>query len=414
MNYIWCIFLLLGGFFSAASDFSGHESNWVRIDQRNLITHSEEGSVFLKADIGKRVVENLLRANGNTTTTTSCRLENKRIVQSNDLDEVLESLATQGYTLEEREVKNLPQGAKAGTFTFYGTSLKFRESDHLPKTSIKLRIRAYIMNDNGVVKRSVGTQNSAFLEIKIKNPYPEYPKSVHKYRLMLPDKDLLDLINANPRKQKTFFALMRTLADRAHARDAEHKDGLLIDTMFEEIRMLAIAEPGFIKPMMGITYYRSSKKYDETLHVEAKKKFSLRPQKNPGEDKVRSYEITIDEDIKAFVPDLSDSDDVINIGKYFKKNGIKKYLIASFPQSARIVEFKQPDAIGYDGPGRFRRPEKMTPTQKDLWQAFVGTLEEKAMVGTTPDRGKFAHVKQFIRIRDNQAKDDEKTVLYKN
>jgi hypothetical protein len=415
MKYFWCILFLNFINFSFASDVSSYESNWVRIDPRSLTSYSEEkGPVLLAPHVGKRVVKNLLQANGKAATTTSCRLENKCITAVSDLQEVLADLKHQGYALEDREVKNLPQGAKAGTFTFYGTSVKFGESNHLPKTSIKMRIRAYIVDDGKSIKRSVGTDQTAFLEIKIKNPYPEYPLSVHKYRLMMPDEDILELINANPTKQKSFFRLMRKLANRAHERDKEHKEALLIDAMFEEIRIMAIAEPGFIKPLIGITYYRASKKYDETYNDRAEKKKTLRRTKNKIEPKTRSYEITIDESVKAFNVEFFNDDKKIDIEKYFTSKGYKKYLIASFPESSRIVEFKQPDSIGYDGPGRFRRPEKMTGPQKDLWQAFVGTLHEKALDGTKPDSGKYAHVKQFIRMRDNKTKAEDQTVLYRD
>lgn len=366
------------------------------VSKRDLIDIGKEG-ILLKSTIGKSIIASFLLAVNKISTTTSCRLENKRIVHIDDLNEVLQKLYQQGYALEDREVKNLPAKSRAGTFTFYGNSIKFKHSPTLPKTSIKLRIRSYIIDDDGYISRSNTTRDEAFLEIKIKNPFPEYPLSVHKYRLKMPDKDILLLINSDPKKRNNFIANLKELALRAHHRDIDNKDNNLIDTMFAQIYILAQADNLFIRPSIAITYFRSSKKYDEEYMTESKK--------------IRTYEITIDDNVKAFYPDFSDDNNHINIAKYFI-NEPNIYSIANFPSYAMIVEFKQPDAIGYDGIGRFKKPENMEKIQKDLWQAFVGDLLTKALLKTRPDRGKFAHVKQYLRIKNNQARYNDETILY--
>lgn len=387
------------------SSASLHTDN---IDRRTLLVYHEgKGPPLLRPIVGKAVVNGLLEANGKAKTTTSCRLENKHVVTVDDLEEIMAELSQQGYLLEDREVKNLLPGQRAGTFTFYGTAVKFIEARNLPKTSIKLRIRAYIVEHNGLIKRSVGTETSAFLEIKIKNPFPEYPLSVHKYRLLMPDEDLLTLIKSNPSDQEAFTNVIEILKARAHERDEEDKNNALIEAIFDYTKLMAIAVPGFVKPTTAITYFRASKKYDEEYTVKVKKK----KRRKQLVTETRSYEITIDQHLKAFYPDFSHDADVIDLAKYFENGGNNHYLIASYPEEARVVEFKQPDAIGYDGPGKIRSPEAMNGAQLALWQAFVGSLNGKAIPNSKPNSGKFFHVKQFLRIQQGLGKRGERSML---
>jgi hypothetical protein len=384
--------------------------SYPELTKRQLIqVDKKTGEILLKSTIGKKIVSSFLETMNNMVSTTSCRLENKRIVHIDDLNQALQWLLKQGYHLEDREIKDLPPGSKAGTFTFYGSSIKFRESPTLPKTSIKFRIRVYIIDDGIRIIRSPGTETYAFLEIKIKNPFPEYPLSIHKYRLKLPDNDILLLINADPEKRNHFINILKELVLRAHTRDSDNKDEKLIDVMFQQIYILALAESTFIKPAIAITYFRTSKKFDEEYIKKTKAIKCFKPKKI--EKKIRTYEITIDDTVRAFYPDFSDSNDSINIEKYFALEGVF-YALAQFPSYACIVEFKQPDAIGYDGIGRFKEPEQMEKVQRDLWQAFVGDLLNKTLLKTRLDRGKFAHVKQFIRISNNQARHNDETILF--
>lgn len=379
--------------------------------RKDLIVINRDGRLELKPEIGKEMVEQLLIANGKTRTTTSCRLENKRVVAENYLNDVLHDLEEAGCQLEERETKNLPVGARAGTLTLYGSSLKFTESKNLPKTSIKMRIRAYLVEKNGEITRAESTKNQAFLEIKIKNPFPEYPLSVHKYRLMMPDEDLLMLVKADPAEQKSFVTIIEQLKTRARERDPEGKESQLIEAMFESIKLMAIAVPEFIKPEIGLSYYRISKKYDEQYVEKINRKRKLFGSRIESVNKTRSYEITIDQDVKAYRIVFHQNDTDLGLEKYIKHNGVNKYLLAVYPAPARVVEFKQPDAIGYQGPGVIRRPEHMRDAQKKLWTAFVGQLGERAWPRSTPDKGKFGHVKQFLRMQGNQAKPGDTTML---
>lgn len=380
------------------------------IERRTLLVFHEEGSPpLLRPAVGKSVVTSLLLANGKTKTTTSSRLENKRVVRAHHLERAMAELLEQGYELEDREVKNLAPGERAGTFTFYGTAVKFIEAKNLPKTSIKMRVRIYVIEHDGMTRRSGGTINNAFLEIKIKNPFPEYPLSVHKYRLVLPDQDILSLIKSDPTDQEAFTNVIENLKQRAHENDADGKNSKLIDAMFDQIRIMAIAEPNFIKPTIGITYFRASKKYDEEYTVEAKKKKFGR--KHAPITKTRSYEITIDQNLKAFHADFSDDDNAIVLDKYYEQGDDNDYLIANYPNDARVVEFKQPDAIGYDGPGKIRKPEAMMGAQKALWEAFVGKLGDKAVKHSRPDAGKFFHVKQYMRIQEGRGEEGEESIL---
>jgi hypothetical protein len=351
-----------------------------------------------------------LEAVGEAKSTTLNRLENKRVARAEYLDQVLAGLKHKGINLEDREVKNLLPGDLAGTFTFYGTGIKSVESASLHKPSIKLRIRMYILERNGRVIRADTTKDHAFLEIKIKNPFPEYPLSVHKYRLKMSDSDLLMLVQANPKDQVEFAYIIEELKTRAHNKDVDKKDDLLIDAMFDQIAILALADPNFIKPTIGITYSRTSKKFDED-YLELKKKKHLWSKKIYI-PKTRSYEITIDQNLKAFRTDLSNDHNRISLDKYFTKGQMNNYLIASYPSDARVVEFKQPDAIGYGGPGLIKRPEDMEDVQRTLWEAFVGKLGENAIPHSRPDSGKFFHVKQFLRLQAGMPKKEgEQTML---
>lgn len=413
MKHYWIgiFFVIITPLQGVTSDYVSVDKDWVRVDPRTLVTPGGDGYFFLAPLIGKGIVQKLLLAQGEIRSTTSARLENKRIVDQGDLQDVLLDLTQKGYVLQDREVKNVAAQARTGTFTFYGTAIKFQESKHLPKTSIKMRLRTYIYDDGSGVKRSPGFEENTFLELKIKNPYPEYPLSVHKYRILIPDEDVLLLVKANPSRQFTFYKVMKELTRRAHERDVDHKQSDLIDAVYESIMLLAIANNDVIKPQVAIAYFRISKKYDEEYEEKVKKsKWSRK--KAQREKKIRSYEITIDDTIKAFTPNIDPSDQRIDIENYFLPE--TTCLIAQFPHTCRIVELKQPDAVGYDGPGRFRRPEKMSEPQKALWQAFVAKLGEKALAKTRPDSGKYSHVKEFIRINTNMARETDQTILYKN
>lgn len=410
----YCIgisFIIITSLPVITADYGSIEKDWTRVDPRILVTPGDEGNFLLAPNIGKRIIENLLLSQGEIHTTTSARLENKRIVDKVDLQSALLDLAQKGYALKDREVRNVAAEARTGTFTFYGVSLKFQESKHLPKTSIKMRLRTYIYDDGNGVKRSPGFLENMFLELKIKNPYPEYPLSVHKYRILIPDEEVLMLIKANPARQFTFYRLIHDLIKKAHERDLERKQTHLINALYESIMLLGIANNNFIKPHVAIAYFRVSKKYDEEYEEKIKKSTWGR-RKAQREKKVRSYEITIDDTIKAFTPTIKPTDQGLDIESYFLPQAT--CLIAQFPTDCRIVEFKQPDAIGYDGPGRFRRPEKMSNAQRALWQALVKNLSEKALAKTRPDSGKYSHVKEFLRINNNIARETDQTVLYKN
>ncbi len=384
------------------------EVSAVHIDRSSLVIFRDgNGPTLLQPRVGKMIVDALLTANGEQRSTTSCRLENKCVVLADDLDEIVQGLSEDGYALDEREVKNLPVGARAGTFTFYGTAVKFIEAKNLPKTSIKLRVRVYIQQTDEHTIRADVTSRSAYLEIKIKNPVPEYPLSVHKYRLMLPDEDIIELVNADPTDQDDFSHTIEALKQHAHARDEEQKLYALIETMFEQIKILAIAEPNFIKPTIGISYHRASKKFDEDYRVQMKRRGVHRAK---TKTKTRSYEITIDQNLRAFYTDFA-GDDHIDLTKYFDGGDNNPRLFAVYPAPARVVEFKQPDAIGYDGPGRIRTSDRMQGAQKRLWQAFVGDLSARAIEHSKPNSGKFFHVKQFLRIQNDQARPHERTIL---
>lgn len=386
------IFLI--GMFSAMASTMGYNKGLI-------VYNGDDNSPFFHTRVGKCVIECLRLTNLEKANTTSCRLENKRVASEENVLTTFAQLKLDGYELNDRGTINLPPGAKAGTFTLYGQAIKFIEARNLPKTSIKMRIRFYVFELDGITKRSEGTDKTAYLELKIKNPFPEYPLSVHKYRLMMPDEDILALIRSHPHGND-FSQVIDDLALKAHLRDTDGKNGDLIDAMFWSIKRLAMAEPRFIKPNIAITYHRASKKYDEKYQIAKKKK-------SRKKDAIRSYEITIDENLKAFWADLSEDYHAISIDRYFANGGENKYLIASYPAHARVVEFKQPDAIGYDGPGRIRPEEKMTEAQKALWNAFVKRLVP--IENSTLDHGKFFHVKQFIRLQNGQGKDGEKTLL---
>ncbi len=387
-NFIRISFYLVG-IFSTLSWGMGYN--------KGSVVYNGDDNPLLHTRVGKCVIECLRLANQEM-----CRLENKRVTTEENLIATCKQLELEGYTLKERGAIKLPEGAKAGTFTFYGKAIKFIEARNLPKTSIKMRIRFYVFELDGITKRSEGTDKTAYLELKIKNPVPEYPLSVHKYRLMMPDEDILLLIRTNPHEIDDFSQAIDDLALRAHLRDTDGKNAELIDAMFWSIKRVAMAEPNFIKPSIAITYHRRSKKYDEEYELPIKKK-------SKKKEAIRSYEITIDEDLKSFWADLSDDHHAISIDRYFENGDENNYLIASYPKDARVVEFKQPDAIGYDGPGTIRGEEKMTEAQRALWNAFVKRLVP--MENSTPDHGKFFHVKQFIRWQNGQGKEGEKTML---
>lgn len=362
--------------------------------RKALIANASTDEIELKSHVGREIVESLAQTLPDSNSTTQCRLEHKHVVCEEVVDATLKNLAKLDFVLDDREDLDLPPGTRAGTITFYGSSLKFATDAKYP-SSIKLRIRAYILERDGIVERAPLTKNQAFLELKIKNPRPEFPLSVHKYRLLMPDTDLLELINGDAHEHR-FALLIDTLKARAHERD-DGNNQKLINTMFEEIYRMAIADPTFIRPTIAISYYRTSKKYS-AMHSDMSD--------DPG-----NFEITIDKDINAHYANFTVGAKSLEIEKYFNDDNRDIYILARYPKTARVIEFKQPNAVGYARPGKIRDVEMMFASQRVLYKSFVKRLERRELKHSMADRGKFAHVKRYLRIMTHKASRREPTIL---
>lgn len=331
----------------------------------NEYSFAEPKARIIPEELGIKIVEEL-RESLEKEDTTSLRSEIKSVI-SQPAYQVITERIKQGMSDPQDPKKFIPiefatrdrqpLNAHNETFTFYGRGLSFQNQGL--KTSIKLRARFYLevsdlTSNPPEVKRSAFVKDSAFLEIKIKNPSPDMENVVHKYRLKIADADLIALYKLNPRSPD-FFDKLETIREHVIALPENQAFESQTNSMFMVISQLAQIEPDFIKPMLGISYKRVSMLYVEKAYTTAS-----------GEDLGDwEYQFTADQDIRGYKPQLMLCKG-FSFLEYFQ-NTREEDLIYTYPSEAVVIEAKVPLRLDRLKPSqrshihRFLQEEYITP-----------------------------------------------------
>lgn len=354
--------------------------------------------------LGRNVLK-ILKQSSELDNTTTMRKEVKSVVSSKMLNLYLDLLQTQHkekrwlrnnrdiqIQLLDRDKQNDSYHNK--TFTFYGKGLRFGNLG--ANTKIKLRARFYLqqMRNDRTVVRSPNHNNFSFLELKIRNPSIESLDSVNKYRIYLRDKDLIMLYKLDP-NEDDFEAKLKEIEQRALKKIKTHNgkktkksknDPKLVAAIFRVISLLAKKEPQFIKPFMGISYIRQSKKFIED-HYKSKGRFYQRSKLYPNIE----YQITIDKNVQGYKTNPNIEDPDFSFQQYFSKN-MKRDLVLRYPKHSRVVELKIPLTVS-----NFAQ-HLQSHRHKLFHQYFVKELlsEDHQLDGFLFNKGKANYVKRHL------------------
>lgn len=347
----------------------------------------------IQSPLGRKLVE-LVTKTLNVQDTTSARRETKAIISKSLLTELQTQLETNTYkkhglfTFLQKEKNNSvvfnsrdqkSTGAKNGTFTFYGKGMFFWNLG--VKTKIKLRARAYLQLFPDHTERSKITANSFFLELKVKNPDPNKPGSVEKFRAKILDQDLLALYQLDPDSQN-FVPKLRDIENNVIALDPEK--AVMVSKMFYVIYQLAKVRTGFIRPLYAISYTREAKEFTEQ---------DYRRRKLFGKKRYKEvqYQFTVDENIKGFLPKF-DPANPFDLTKYVTTNK-EADLAYAFPSDAVSVELKVPQMVA-----DFQTKE-MSFFHRKFAETAISALSDpnNRVEGFASDRGKIGHFRAALK-----------------
>lgn len=200
-----------------------------------------------------------------TNDITGKRRERKSVLPKETWADVQEQLQVRGIQLESREKPGEADGRTKATVTYYGTSAVFY--NHQVRTKIRMRIRyyaSYEKSDDGIisnVRREGSTKDKGFLELKVKSPRAYDENSVDKYRLLVSDHLVAQLVNLDP-TEATFLNEL-DIVKQAIQKESKDDQANLINTVFHVIGTLAKRKSAFIRPSLVVSYERSAYKYIE-------------------------------------------------------------------------------------------------------------------------------------------------------
>ena len=200
-----------------------------------------------------------------TNDITGKRRERKSVLPKETWATVEEELQARGIRLESREKPGAADGRIKATLTYYGTSAVF--FNHQVRTKIRMRIRYYVSYEKTVdgtifnVRREGATKDKGFLELKVKSPRAYDENSVDKYRLLVSDYLIAQLINLDA-TEATFLNDL-DLVRQSVEKELNVDQAKLIGVVFHIIGKLAKRKPAFNRPSLVISYERSAYKYIE-------------------------------------------------------------------------------------------------------------------------------------------------------
>lgn len=366
-------------------------------------------SIPIDIRFGLRVIENLRTSLG-TKSTTSYRRENKGVVSNavwNGIRQKLESGdASNGIgpiKFIPRDTPTLPN-RKNGNFTFYGQTLFFKNRGEL-KTTIRLRARAYISFGDTFsdVQRSDITGDRVFLEIKIKNPSFEEPLGVNKFRILVPDSDVLNLFRLRP-KDSDYLRNLRqaTLLIQDHAlKIPENKKPKEVKAIASAIFDLARLHPEFIQPQYATSYFRTSFEFNEKNYPlpRQEKKVSWYErlltfnavQLEKFSTVQAPFQLTIDNSVMAFSPQISEEQEHLEIENYFTPNYHGN--IVYYPDDSVVIELKEPAAVSR------LRPSQRSKTHNFLESAIVDVVKANLLKDFHLNQGKASYLSKALRTQ---------------
>ncbi len=334
--------------------------------------------------IGRTVVE-ALRASGNKEDTTNLRKEFKNVVEFPLLETSMAKLGGdegESIIFENRETP--PSTGRYATYTLYGKGLRFFNNGI--STKIKLRGRFYLTTSSNkpIFTRSPSFENTAFLELKIKNPSVQEENIVHKYRLALRDQQLLKLYRLKVRSRRYAQELNQLRQEIKASSPAEQ--GRLVDAIFSAIQMLSASEPEFIKPKFATSYERQASKFVEKAY-------------HRGDEAAASsslgsieYQITVDKEVRGYRIPKELFGEGFSFSKYFLEDAGADHLV-SYPNRARATEFKVPTQVAQ------LKAEQQSLIHRKLSKNFVTKIfkAESSFKGFTANKGKAGHIRQLIK-----------------
>lgn len=223
--------------------------------------------IIAEPRVGLRFIQLLQEASEGqkkTIDVTGKRRERKSVLDASVWEKAQSELMDKGIILESREKGEASSDRARATLTYYGSSAVF--FNHQVKTKLRMRIRYYLSytrtSEGKIVdvQREGVTKDKGFLELKVKSPRAFEENSVDKYRLLVSDTLISELINLDATHPNFLQDMQRLSADIL--RDNEGKEELTV-TMFSIMAALAKRKPAFIRPSLVITYERSAFKYIE-------------------------------------------------------------------------------------------------------------------------------------------------------
>lgn len=333
---------------------------------------------------GARLVASL-KAAATQGSVTEYRREQKAPVSVAQFQAILDALAAQGIVFRPRESAKTSGSTCSdqsptfsGTLTYYGNAATF--NNHDDKTKIRMRIRYYIEGNTDSstgeiqnVRRSKITEKLGFVELKVKNPRPGESGFVDKYRMMLPDKLVYQLIHLDPTAD-AFATDIATLRQQILALNSAEKvlnKPERVHAMLNAIAALAKRDPRFLKPHLVVSYARDGYAFQENYPITVRKKKSglkklnclgststLKQVMQPIE-----YQLTVDRNISAHLPLMPQhAEDPMPVAAHFDPR--HKTEILRYPENIRVLEFKQPKPMAL-------LPK---PAQSAVQQHFSGVL----------------------------------------
>jgi hypothetical protein len=351
--------------------------------QSNLLLGGNLANIRIDPAHGRNLVENL-RSRAKSEDTTSNRKEIKNVIPLPLLDEAFTRLKkpgiaptslvstipvlTKGITFEDRDTP--PPAGRYATYTIYGRGLAFANQG--TTTKIKLRARFYLTTTSpeSIFSRSKNFENSAFLEVKIKNPTADEENIVHKYRIKIRDQQILRLFRLDPR-HPLYVSQLHALKHEIKG-SVDPKNKYLVGMIFDAIEQLSKESPLFIRPSFAISYERQALKYLENNE--------------------REYQITVDKEVRGYrVPqNLSAAD--FDFSSYFLSQANADRIVA-YPDNSRVTEIKIPALASQIA------NKDQSAVLKKISNDFIGPIfkQTSTLTGFRLNRGKAGHFKQMVK-----------------
>lgn len=371
-----------------------HSEEKIETSQSLRFANTNLTDVRIAPRLGRMLLRSLQKTQKKRNTTTA-RTEQKSVIEESLLKSSLLNLQQpilkkkhffakkKEYEIAFASRDHQPDNGVNQTFTFYGRGMYFWNEGI--KTKIKLRARFYLeryFDQRGSTRPEI-MKNHSYLELKIKNPSPKELGTVNKYRIKISDKYLLQLF-------KLDFAAENFATDLKHIRKGVIKFGkqdrleTMIKQFFAVIKQLARFNPEIAKPVIAISYEREAKKFvEETYKIRARFK-SKQIIKN------LEYQLTLDRNIKGYIPDL---ESILSVGlTQYLCHDSREDFVYLYPNDAVVVETKIPLAISH------LNPKYQSQIHKKIERDFVDSIysERNVLNNFRLNQGKAGFLKSFL------------------